>query len=70
MAHGINIPNAQPGSQGLATVNSIFTWVRLAQRVPVCIEIDKLPDGVIRAASILAGRIITNSRVIPSRGKL
>lgn len=50
MARGINVPNSQPGSQGLATVNPIFTWVRLAQRVPVRIEIDKLPDGVMLVA--------------------
>jgi multidrug resistance efflux pump len=35
IARGINVSNAQPNQQGLATVNPIFTWVRLAQRVPV-----------------------------------
>src|SRR6202021_1554564 len=30
VARGINIPNAQPDSAGLAPVNPIFTWVRLA----------------------------------------
>ena len=46
VARGINVPNAQPNEQGLATVNPIFTWVRLAQRVPVRIRIDQIPDGV------------------------
>jgi multidrug resistance efflux pump len=46
VARGINIPNAQPDSAGLASVNPIFTWVRLAQRVPVRIHIDRVPDGV------------------------
>jgi multidrug resistance efflux pump len=46
VARGINIPNAQPDSAGLASVNPIFTWVRLAQRVPVRIHIDHVPDGV------------------------
>ena len=46
VARGINIPNAQPDSAGLASVNPIFTWVRLAQRVPVRIHIDQVPDGV------------------------
>jgi len=46
VARGINIPNAQPDQAGLASVNPIFTWVRLAQRVPVRIHIDQVPDGV------------------------
>jgi multidrug resistance efflux pump len=46
IARGINVPNAQPGGGGVANVNSIFTWVRLAQRVPVHIKIDKVPDDV------------------------
>jgi multidrug resistance efflux pump len=46
VARGINIPNAQPDQAGLASVNPIFTWVRLAQRVPVRIHIDQVPDSV------------------------
>jgi multidrug resistance efflux pump len=46
VARGINVPNAQPDQAGLASVNPIFTWVRLAQRVPVRIHIDRVPDGV------------------------
>jgi multidrug resistance efflux pump len=46
VARGINIPNAQPDQAGLASVNPIFTWVRLAQRVPVRIHIDRVPDGL------------------------
>jgi multidrug resistance efflux pump len=46
VARGINVSNAQPNQQGLAAVNPIFTWVRLAQRVPVHIRIDQVPTGV------------------------
>ena len=46
VARGITVSNAQPDQQGLATVNPIFTWVRLAQRVPVRIGINHVPDGV------------------------
>jgi multidrug resistance efflux pump len=46
IAHAIDVPNAQPDRAGLASVNPIFTWVRLAQRVPVRIHIDQVPDGV------------------------
>ena len=54
IARGINVPNAQSNQQGLATVNPIFTWVRLAQRVPVHIHIDAVPDGVRLAAGMTA----------------
>ena len=46
VARGIDVPNARPDQTGLASVNPIFTWVRLAQRVPVRIHIDEVPDGV------------------------
>lgn len=54
VARGINIPNAQPDSAGLASVNPIFTWVRLAQRVPVRIHIDDVPEGVRLVAGMTA----------------
>jgi RND family efflux transporter MFP subunit len=54
VARGINVSNAQPNEQGLATVNPIFTWVRLAQRVPVRIRIDQVPDGVHLVAGMTA----------------
>jgi multidrug resistance efflux pump len=46
LARGINVANAQPNQAGLANVNPIFTWVRLAQRIPVRIRIGQIPDGV------------------------
>jgi multidrug resistance efflux pump len=46
IARGITDANAAQGQSGLANVNPIFTWVRLAQRVPVRIEIDHLPASV------------------------
>ena len=54
IARGINVANAQPNEQGVATVNPIFTWVRLAQRIPVRIEIDQVPDGVVLVAGMTA----------------
>jgi len=52
VARGIKIANAQPDPAGLASVNPIFTWVRLAQRVPVRIHIDQVPDGVLLVAGM------------------
>jgi multidrug resistance efflux pump len=54
VARGINVPNAQPDAAGLADVNPIFTWVRLAQRVPVRIRIDQVPEGVRLVAGMTA----------------
>ena len=54
IARGINVANAQPNGQGLASVNPIFTWVRLAQRIPVRIHIDQVPEGVVLVARMTA----------------
>jgi multidrug resistance efflux pump len=54
LARGINVPNAQPDASGLASVNPIFTFVRLAQRVPVRIHIDEVPEGVQLVAGLTA----------------
>jgi multidrug resistance efflux pump len=54
IARGINVANAQPNGQGLANVNPIFTWVRLAQRIPVRIHIDQVPEGVVLSAGMTA----------------
>ncbi|MGA2231498.1 MAG: HlyD family secretion protein [Tepidisphaeraceae bacterium] len=43
---GIADTNTAPNPQGLPEVNPVFTWVRLAQRIPVRIHIDHVPDGV------------------------
>ena len=54
VARAINVSNSQPDEQGLATVNPIFTWVRLAQRVPVRIKVKEIPDGVRLVAGMTA----------------
>jgi multidrug resistance efflux pump len=54
VARAINVENAQPNQAGLARVNPIFTWVRLAQRIPVRIGIKQIPDGVRLVAGMTA----------------
>jgi multidrug resistance efflux pump len=54
IAREINVANAQPNGQGVATVNPIFTWVRLAQRIPVRIQIDRVPEGITLVAGMTA----------------
>jgi RND family efflux transporter MFP subunit len=66
VARGINVPNAQPNQAGLASVNPIFTWVRLAQRVPVRIHIDLVPDGVRLVAGMTATVQIVSQPVTAS----
>jgi RND family efflux transporter MFP subunit len=46
IAGGIQDRERTDGEGALANVNPTFTWVRLAQRVPVRIAIDSVPDGV------------------------
>lgn len=45
IARGITDRDAGTGRELLADVNPTFNWVRLAQRVPVRIRIDKLAPG-------------------------
>jgi len=54
IARAINVSNAQPNGQGVASVDPIFTWVRLAQRIPVRIHIDEVPASVVLAAGMTA----------------
>jgi RND family efflux transporter MFP subunit len=42
--------NSDLNYEGLANVNPVFTWVRLAQRLPVRIKIDHVPHEVKLAA--------------------
>jgi len=46
IAWGISHSDGNPGVNLLPTVKPVFQWIRLAQRVPVKIKLDKLPDGV------------------------
>ncbi len=54
IGHGIGDDNDETGGLGLPDVNPTFSWVRLAQRVPVRIHIDKLPEGVELVAGLSA----------------
>ena len=54
-ARAIADTNAEDNAAGLANVSPIFTWVRLAQRIPVRIHIDQIPKGV----TISAGQTCT-----------
>lgn len=57
IAGGIEDRERGPSSTGLANINPSFSWVRLAQRIPVRIRIDSAPEDV----RLIAGRTVTVS---------
>ena len=52
IARGITDQGNKNGLEMLASVNPTFTWVRLAQRIPVRIRITNVPAGVLIAAGM------------------
>jgi multidrug resistance efflux pump len=54
-----NSPNLLPA------VNATFTWVRLAQRIPVRIHVDRIPPGT----RLILGRTATVSILLPNPRK-
>ncbi|KVC84944.1 HlyD family secretion protein [Burkholderia ubonensis] len=52
IGRGIADENGALDETGLPTVNPNFSWVRLAQRIPVRIELDHVPAGVLLAAGM------------------
>jgi len=61
----------QDGSTGpdlLPTINPTFDWIRLAQRVPVSIKLDELPDGVeLRVGT--TGSVLVKTGTAPAAGR-
>jgi RND family efflux transporter MFP subunit len=55
IAAGIDDRERQGSSNLLANVNPTFNWVRIAQRIPVRIELDQVPHGV----QLIMGRTAT-----------
>ncbi|EKS30325.1 MAG: HlyD family secretion protein [Afipia felis] len=59
VARAITDRDNAPGSELIANVNPTFNWVRLAQRIPVRIAIDHVPDGVTLSAGMTATVVVT-----------
>ncbi|HUN95696.1 MAG TPA: efflux RND transporter periplasmic adaptor subunit [Bradyrhizobium sp.] len=57
IAYGIEDQNRTTSSELLASVNPTFSWVRLAQRIPVRIKLDDVPPDLL----LVAGRTATVS---------
>jgi RND family efflux transporter MFP subunit len=54
ISRGITDRNTTPDGQLLAEVEPTFNWVRLAQRIPVRIKLDKVPEGLNLSAGMTA----------------
>jgi RND family efflux transporter MFP subunit len=54
ISRGITDRNTTPDGQLLAEVEPTFNWVRLAQRIPVRIKLDKVPEGINLSAGMTA----------------
>jgi len=63
----VAIEDRERGASGseLANVNPTFSWVRLAQRIPVRIRLDRVPSDI----RLISGRTATISIVVPDGRK-
>jgi multidrug resistance efflux pump len=52
IARGITDQDNPDGPQLLSSVNPTFTWVRLAQRIPVSLHLTHVPPGVVVSAGM------------------
>jgi multidrug resistance efflux pump len=62
VTRGVSVSNAAAATQGLPNVDPVYTWVRLAQRVPVRIAIDKVPLGVPLVSGLTATVTIRDAK--------
>jgi hypothetical protein len=70
VTRGISVSNAAPSTQGLPNVDPVYTWVRLAQRVPVRIRITEVPAGVPLVSGMTATVTIRDAKAHESGGSL
>ena len=64
---GIAQQNGSTGFEQLPSVKPTFEWIRLAQRIPVMVRIEKVPDNVkLRAGTTASVVVITGTSKRPS----
>jgi multidrug resistance efflux pump len=66
---GISAANAASSTQGLPNVDPIFTWVRLAQRIPVRIRIEQVPPDVPLIAGMSCSVSVVGGKGMPVAGR-
>jgi len=67
IARGITDRDNASGPQLLSSINPTFTWVRLAQRIPVSLHITHVPPGVLISAGMTC-TVIVSKRATPQIG--
>ena len=65
IGRGIGDQNDEVNGRGLPEVNPVFDWVRLAQRIPVDVIIDRVPAGVLLASGMTAS--VNVGREVPQQ---
>lgn len=65
IGRGIADSNQQADAQGLPSVEPSFSWVRLAQRIPVRVEFEHVPREVVLAAGMTGSIEVTPSAGTP-----
>src|SRR6267154_562795 len=63
---GISAANAASSTQGLPNVDPIFTWVRLAKRIPVRIRIEQVPPDVSLVAGMTCSVSVVGGKQAPA----
>ena len=64
IAYGISDRDNVTDQRLLANVNPTFTWVRLAQRIPVRIHIDSVPKGFTLVAGMTCSVSLDNKKTL------
>jgi RND family efflux transporter MFP subunit len=60
IARGITDQDNRDGPELLATVNPTFTWVRLAQRIPVRVRLTDVPDDTLISAGMTCTVVLSD----------
>ncbi|MDD2336142.1 MAG: HlyD family secretion protein [Geobacteraceae bacterium] len=67
LSRGITDRDNPTGRELLADVNPVFNWVRLAQRVPVRVSIDRIPENTPLAAGMTCTLVVIPGQGNPQR---
>src|SRR4051812_32363323 len=67
IAMGITDQDNPNGPQLLSSINPTFTWVRLAQRIPVSLHITHVPPGVLVSAGMTCTVVIKEGAALESK---
>jgi len=60
IAWGIAHSDGNPGANLLPSIKPVFQWIRLAQRIPVRMKLEKLPEGVVLRFGLTASVKVLN----------